>query len=50
MRNYESIPYAYALEDVFYLPETFEEYPTGALEIEDFDWLYVDVTLSLIGD
>lgn len=50
MRNHDSIPYAYALEDVYYLTETFEAYPTGAQTIEDFDWLYVDVTLSTIGE
>ena len=38
-RNYEEIPYDYDLPDIYYLPETFETYPTGILMIDDFDWL-----------
>jgi len=50
MRNHEVIPYAYALEDVYYLTETFTNFKTGATTIEDFDWLWIDTTLSNIGD
>ena len=50
MRNYSSIPYSYVLEDVYYLAETFETFPTGAQKILDFDWLYMDLTLSIKGD
>lgn len=46
MRNYEEIPYKYTLEDVFYLAETFDIYKTGSTEIEAFNWLDIDPTLS----
>lgn len=39
-RNYETLPYSYTLEDIYFLPETFATYPTGAQVMNDFNWLY----------
>lgn len=49
MRNYESIPYDYELEDVYYLNETLNTYPTGAQTIEALDWLKIITTRSQEG-
>lgn len=38
-RNYDVIPYLYDLPDIYYLPETFQTYPTGTVIMDDFDWL-----------
>ena len=41
-RNHENIPYYYKLEDLYYLPETFDKYPTGSQAIDGFIWLYIN--------
>lgn len=49
-RNFEDIPYRYQLEDIYFLPEIFETYPTGAQYMENFNWLLIDETLHIKGD
>lgn len=49
-RNYEELPYSYKLLDIAFLPEFFENYPTGAQFIEEFDWLKIDNKLHLRGE
>lgn len=49
LRNYDSIPYHYNLEDIYYLPTTFEAFPTGHQEITDFNWLYINTNLHIKG-
>ncbi|MDO9628595.1 MAG: hypothetical protein Q7I99_01735 [Acholeplasmataceae bacterium] len=41
-RNYQVLPYTYHLQDIYYLNETFEIYPTGHQKIDDFDWLKIN--------
>jgi pectate lyase len=48
-RNYEEIPYQYYLEDIYYLPNTFTNYPTGHQIIADFNWLYINLNLHVKG-
>jgi pectate lyase len=40
-RNYETLPYAYELLDVYYLPAFFEENPTGAGTLSGINWLEI---------
>ena len=49
-RNYDELPYHYQLQDVFYLKETFEIYPTGSQTEPDFNWLFIDNTLHNKGE
>jgi len=44
--NHEfEIPYFYQLNDIYYLPETFINFPTGHQIINNFNWLYIDISL-----
>ncbi|MBU1144129.1 MAG: hypothetical protein KKH92_10880 [Firmicutes bacterium] len=48
-RNSEEIPYHYQLKDVYYLPATFDEFPTGHQVLTDFNWLYININLHIKG-
>jgi pectate lyase len=41
LRNHESIPYLYQLEDIYYLEETFASSSPGCQILEGFDWTFV---------
>ena len=41
----EILPYYYHLNDIYYLPETFLNYPTGHQIIPNFNWLSIDTSL-----
>lgn len=45
-RNYENIPYDYYLEDVFFLDETFIEYPPGTTVVPEINWLHTSLNQS----
>ncbi|MBE0700066.1 MAG: hypothetical protein IH571_00100, partial [Acholeplasmataceae bacterium] len=44
LRNHDEIPYVYQKRDVYFLAETFSEYPTGHQHIESFSWFYTNQT------
>lgn len=37
-RNFTDIPYAYQTNDVYFLEETFNDYPPGVVDLHGFDW------------
>lgn len=42
-RNYEEIPYEYQLEDIYFLEDTFTEFPPGCITLAGFDWLKINI-------
>jgi len=40
-RNHETVPYTYVLHDIYYLPQIFELYPPGPIDL-NINWLHIE--------
>ncbi|CCV64583.1 predicted pectin lyase [Alteracholeplasma palmae J233] len=45
-RNWQTIPYKYLLEETAKLEESFDKNQAGVVQLTDFDWLKIDISLS----